>query len=145
MIRPALQRGAVVITDRFVDSSLAYQGGGRGLEHHDVRRLSRWATGGLKPDLTVLLDIDAAAGLRRATGPGDRLEAEAEEFHERVRSAFLELARSGRNRYFVVDVSERGIEEVHALGHGSRRGCPAEVVAAGVTPPTPSRAEVIHR
>jgi dTMP kinase len=95
-----------VITDRYVDSSLAYQGGGRGLEEEDIRRLSRWATGGLAPDLTVLLDLDAAVGLARTTGPGDRLEAEEIAFHERVRHAFRELARRGRNRYLVIDVTD---------------------------------------
>ncbi|HEU5034372.1 MAG TPA: dTMP kinase [Mycobacteriales bacterium] len=114
VIRPALQRGAVVITDRYVDSTFAYQGGGRSIDDHDLRRLARWATRGLTPDLTVLLDLDPAVGLRRATGPGDRLEAEALEFHQRVRSAFRELARRGRNRYLVVDVEHGDIEQVHS-------------------------------
>jgi len=114
VIRPALERGAVVITDRYVDSSLAYQGGGRELDVAEVRRLSQWATDGLSPDLTVLLDIDPEVGLRRATGPGDRLEDEELAFHQRVREAFLAIARHGRDRYLIVDVSAEGADEVHA-------------------------------
>jgi dTMP kinase len=114
VIRPALARGAVVITDRYVDSSLAYQGGGRALDDTDVRRLSQWATGGLAADITVLLDLDPAVGLRRTVGPGDRLEAEDVEFHQRVRSAFLELASRRRNRYLVLDVESLDTEEVAA-------------------------------
>ena len=114
VIRPALERGAVVITDRYVDSSLAYQGAGRELDPAEVRRLSQWATDGLSPDLTVLLDIDPEVGLRRATGPGDRLEAEALVFHQRVREAFLTIARHGRDRYLVLDVASLDADEVHA-------------------------------
>ena len=114
IIRPALARGAVVITDRYVDSSLAYQGAGRELEAAEVRRLSQWATDGLSPDLIVLLDIDPEIGLRRATGPGDRLEDEALAFHQRVREAFLDIARHGRDRYLIVDVSAQDADEVHA-------------------------------
>ena len=115
VVRPALSDGAVVITDRYVDSSLAYQAGGRDLDEHEIRHLSRWATRGLTPDLTVLLDVDPAVGLSRATGPGDRLEAEAIAFHERVRERFLDLARRGRNRYLVMDVSTADADAVHAL------------------------------
>jgi len=115
ILRPALERGAVVITDRYVDSSLAYQGAGRELDPHEIRRLSRWATDGLYPDLTVLLDVPPEVGLARATGPGDRLEAEAMAFHERVRQSFLDLARRGRDRYLVLDVSEQDPDEVHTL------------------------------
>jgi dTMP kinase len=115
VIRPALARGAVVISDRYVDSSLAYQGAGRELDDHEVRRLSRWATGGLAADLTVLLDVDPAVGLARATGPGDRIESEVLEFHERVRSRFLELARQGRDRYLVIDVAVSDAPSVHAV------------------------------
>jgi dTMP kinase len=105
VVRPALERGAVVISDRYIDSSVAYQAGGRGLPAHEVRRLSRWATSGLLPDLTILLDLDPAEGLARTTGPGDRLEAETVQFHERVREAFRDLARRRRSRYLVVDAS----------------------------------------
>ncbi|MDP9241178.1 MAG: dTMP kinase [Actinomycetota bacterium] len=107
VIRPALQRGAVVVTDRYVDSSLAYQGAGRALPVADVLEVSSWATRGLRPDLVIVLDLDPAIGLRRAgrRGPADRLEAEALDFHERVRQAFLSLAGHG-GRYLVVDASD---------------------------------------
>jgi dTMP kinase len=113
IIRPALERGAVVISDRYIDSSVAYQAGGRGLPEHEVRRLSRWATSGLVPDLTILLDVDPTEGLARTTGPGDRLEAETVEFHQRVRTAFLDLARRRRSRYRVIDARATA-DEVHA-------------------------------
>jgi dTMP kinase len=113
VVRPALARGDVVISDRYVDSTLAYQGGGRDIDNHELRRLSRWATGGLRPDLTVLLDIDPVVGLARVTGPGDRLEAEAVEFHRRVRAVYLELARRGGDRYLVVDATSSPADEVH--------------------------------
>jgi dTMP kinase len=105
VIRPALQRGAVVITDRYVDSSLAYQGGGRALSMDEVRRLSDWATGGIRPDVTVLLDLDPAVGLARAGGDPDRMEAESLAFHERVRAAFRELAGHGGARYVCCDAT----------------------------------------
>lgn len=105
VVRPALERGAIVISDRYVDSSIAYQSGGRQLAETDVRRLSTWATGGLRPDLTVLLDIPPEIGLARLTGPADRLEAEALEFHQRVRRAFLDLAGQRRGRYVVLDAT----------------------------------------
>jgi dTMP kinase len=104
VVRPALARGAVVVTDRYVDSSLAYQGAGRPLDPEDVARLSAFATGGLVPDLTVLLDLDPVEGLRRAGDP-DRLEGEPLEFHQRVRARFLELAAAEPGRYLVVDAS----------------------------------------
>ena len=94
VIEPALARGAVVITDRYVDSSLAYQGAGRGLLTEEVVRLNRWATGGRMPDLTILLDMPPEAGLDRRTASADRLEAEPAEFHRRVRAGFLVLAHA---------------------------------------------------
>jgi dTMP kinase len=105
VIRPALERGAIVITDRYVDSSIAYQSGGRQLPVNDVRRLSTLATGGLRPDLTVLLDLPPEVGLSRLTGPADRLEAESLEFHRRVRRVFLDLASQSRERYVVLDAT----------------------------------------
>jgi dTMP kinase len=107
VIRPALEAGDVVLTDRFVDSSLAYQGAGRELTVDDVRRVSRWATDGLTPDLTVLLDIPAAQGLERARGRNvaDKLERESLAFHERVRESFRHLAESAPRRYLVVDAT----------------------------------------
>jgi len=105
VIDPALARGAVVITDRYIDSSLAYQGAARGLRTEDVAWLSHWATGGLTPDLTILLDLAPQAGLRRRARSADRLEAEPSEFHERVRAGFLALARSEPGRYLVLDAT----------------------------------------
>jgi dTMP kinase len=116
VVRPALDAGSVVLLDRFVDSSIAYQGAGRELAAADVRRLSDWATEGLVPDLTVLLDLPVREGLARArgrTGTADRLEAESLEFHERVRQAFLALAAAEPDRYLVVDAA-RPIAEVAA-------------------------------
>jgi dTMP kinase len=111
VILPALARGAIVITDRFVDSSLAYQGAGRSLPVEDIQRLNDWATGGRKPDLTVLLDLDPRAGLSRRTRSADRLEAEPAEFHDRVRSGFLALAKADPGRYLVIDAA-RPPEEI---------------------------------
>ncbi len=106
VIRPALERGAVVVTDRYVDSSLAYQGAGRELAVEEVSRLSRWATEGLRPDLVVLLDIDPADGLVRAGDEPDRIEAESLAFHTRVREGFVELAESDPDRYLVVPADQ---------------------------------------
>ncbi|MQA86687.1 MAG: dTMP kinase [Streptosporangiales bacterium] len=103
VIRPALERGAIVITDRFVDSSLAYQGAGRVLPVEEVGRLNRWATAGLLPDLTILIDVPANVGLSRFASPADRLESEPPEFHERVRRGFRMLADADPERYVVID------------------------------------------
>ena len=105
MIRPALERGAVVVTDRFVDSSLAYQGRGRNLPIAEIAGLNQWATGGLRPDLTILLDLPPMAGLVRRAPSADRLEAEPTEFHQRVREGFLALARAEPHRYLVLDAT----------------------------------------
>jgi dTMP kinase len=103
VIRPALYRGAMVITDRYVDSSLAYQGAGRSLEQADVVRMNAWATGGLVPDLTVLIDVPPSVGLTRMASPADRIEAEPLDFHERVRREFRSLAAAEPERYVVID------------------------------------------
>jgi dTMP kinase len=105
VIAPALDRGAIVITDRYVDSSLAYQGAGRNLQVEDIARFNWWATGGRTPDLTVLLDMDPIAGLNRRTRSADRLEAEPAEFHLRVRGGFLALARAEPERYLLLDAA----------------------------------------
>jgi dTMP kinase len=107
VVRPALARGEVVISDRYVDSSLAYQGAGRTLPVDEVSWLSSWATGGLKPDLVVLLDVEPHVGLARigSRGAADRLEGESDAFHERVRYAFLDLASADPNRYLVLDAN----------------------------------------
>ncbi len=108
VIRPALARGAIVISDRYVDSSLAYQGAGRNLTIAEVERLSQFATSGLRPDLTVLLDIDVDEGLSRTAARDatpDRLQAEAVEFHQLVHDTFRELADTDPDRYLVVNAS----------------------------------------
>lgn len=109
VVRPALERGAVVLTDRHVDSSVAYQSGGRGLDADEVAALSAFATVGVRPDLVVLLDLDPAVARARReerTGQADKLEAEAGEFHERVRAAFLARAKAEPGRYLVVDAAQ---------------------------------------
>lgn len=105
-ILPALRRGAVVISDRYVDSLLAYQGAGRDLAVEDIRAISSWATQGVVPDLTVLLDVRPEEGLSRLGGPADRIESESVEFHARVRKGFLDLARADADRYLVLDARE---------------------------------------
>lgn len=107
-IRPALERGEVVITDRYFDSSVAYQGAGRELSQTEVRDLSLWAVGGLLPDLTVLLDLPADVARNRRNGSGtepDRLESEKIEFFERARQAYLDLAKAEPERFLVIDAS----------------------------------------
>lgn len=103
IVRPALARGAVVISDRYLDSSAAYQGAARALGLEEVRDLSLWATDHLVPDLTVLLDVDPRVGAARREGAPDRLERESLEFHERVRAGFLYLAAEAPGRYLVLD------------------------------------------
>lgn len=114
VIRPALERGAVVICDRFQDSSIAYQGAGRTMDPAEIAGLSQWATDGLLPDVTVLLDLDPAVGRSRRGPGGDRLEQEAEEFHQRVRAGFRALAEEHPQRYLVVDATLPA-QEVAAL------------------------------
>jgi dTMP kinase len=103
VIRPSLYRGSMVISDRYVDSSLAYQGAGRALDREDVVRINTWATGGLVPDLTVLIDTPPSIGLARLGGAADRIESEPLEFHERVRREFRSLAAADPDRYAVID------------------------------------------
>ncbi len=106
VVRPALERGAVVISDRYIDSSVAYQGAGRDLSPTEIARISRWATDGLVPHLTVLLDVSPEAARERFTEAPDRLESEPAEFHQRVRAAFLTLAAAAPARYLVVDATQ---------------------------------------
>jgi dTMP kinase len=101
LIRPAVARGAAVVSDRYLDSSVAYQGAARGLGEERISELSLWATEGLVPDLTVVLDVAPAMGLARA-GDANRMEAEPEEFHQRVREAFLRRAAASPQRYLVL-------------------------------------------
>lgn len=105
VIRPALERGAVVLSDRYLDSSLAYQGGARGLGRGPVEEVNRFATGGLLPDLVVLLDLDPADGLRRRARDPDRIEAQDIDFHRRVREAFRDLAAADPGRFAVIDAT----------------------------------------
>lgn len=133
VIRPALERGAVVVTDRYVDSSVAYQGAGRELDPDDVARLSRWATAGLVPDLTVLLDLPPQISkvrrrrdLERSEGD-DAIEAESDAFHERVRERFLDLARREPHRYLVIDASEDRADIQAAIRSRLRDALPVSV------------------
>jgi dTMP kinase len=102
VVQPALDRGEVVVTDRYVDSTLAYQGAGRDLDVADVELVARWATHGLRPHLTVVLDLDPTHGHSRFEGR-DRIEGESEEFFTRVRQAFLDLAAADPDHYLVLD------------------------------------------
>ena len=106
LIRPALERGAIVVCDRYIDSSVAYQGLGRDLGVEKIRDLSAWATEDLLPDLTIVLDIDPVVGLARAgqvSDAPDRMESEALAFHQMVRQAFLSAAEASADRYLVID------------------------------------------
>jgi len=116
VIRPALARGRLVVCDRFVDSSIAYQAYGRGLPRAFVEEINRQATGGLKPRLTILLDLEPDLREERLRGQGrqarDRLEAETGDFYTRVREGYLALARENRDRIKVIP-ARQSIEEVH--------------------------------
>ena len=111
VIRPALAKGEVVISDRYFDSSIAYQGAGRVLSPGEVARISRWATESLFPTLTIVIDLSAETGIGRLKSH-DRLEAEPLAFHERVRQEFLQIARLDPERYLVVDGTQ-SIDEIH--------------------------------
>lgn len=115
VIRPALARGAVVITDRYVDSSIAYQGAARGLGIEQVAALSEFATGRLVPHLTIVLDLPEHVRRSRVEGAGDRLEREAEEFHDVVRQSFLDRAAAEPDRYLVLDGSRPPAELAAAI------------------------------
>lgn len=105
VVWPALTRGEIVIMDRYVDSTVAYQGAGRALEAAEVEAVARWATGDLRPHLTVVLDLDPTVGLGRFESR-DRIEAEDLEFHRRVRAAFLAMAAAAPDRYLVLDAGD---------------------------------------
>jgi dTMP kinase len=112
VVRPALARGEVVVTDRYVDSTLAYQGAGRSLAVAEVEQVARWATGDLRPHLTVVLDLEPSAGLGRFEGR-DRIEGESLEFHERVREAFVAMAKEDPDHYLVLD-ARAPVDEIAA-------------------------------
>jgi dTMP kinase len=105
VVRPALAENKIVITDRYVDTSMAYQGLGRGLKADELEHVLRWATGDLRPHLTVLLDVDPDAGLGRFE-ERDRIEAESIEFHRRAREGFLALAEADPEHYLVLDAGQ---------------------------------------
>jgi len=116
-VRPALERGDIVVQDRYLDSSVAYQGAGRVLGGDEVREVSLWATEGLLPDLTVLLDLDESSGKDRLAGSRtqyDRLEAEQQDFHARVRAAYLALAAAEPQRFLTVD-ARGSVDDIAAL------------------------------
>ena len=113
LIRPALQRGEVVISDRYTDSSVAYQGAGRDLGAQEVHDLNMWAVQDLVPDLTVVVDISAEEGRRRRGEVHDRLESEEDAFHEAIRQHFLSMARGNPERYLIVDGTQPP-EQIHA-------------------------------
>jgi dTMP kinase len=130
-----LAQGKVVLCDRYADSTLAYQGGGRGFDLKRLSLLNETASGGLKPDLTLLFDLPVEVGLKRAMGRGkgkDRMEREALAFHKRVRKVFLDIAKKEKKRFIVIDASqsqalvyqevlERLIDRL-PLGQGRRPG-----------------------
>jgi len=106
LIKPALARGSVVITDRYVDSSITYQGAGRELGRDEITALQHWAVGGLLPDLTIVLDVTPEVGRERRGDVHDRLESEADACHSAVRRGYLELASADPERYLVLDASQ---------------------------------------
>jgi dTMP kinase len=115
VVRPALDRGEVVVTDRYVDSTLAYQGAGRALDATELEWVARWATSDLRPHLTVLLDLEPAEGLTRFE-ERDRIEGESIEFHQRVRSEFLRLAGEDPDHYLVLD-ARAPVDEIAEAVH----------------------------
>ena len=139
VVAPALARGAVVITDRYVDSTLAYQGAGRALQDHEVERVARWATSDLRPHLTVLLDLPPQSGLTRFV-ERDRIEAEAVDFHERVREAFLQMATGRSERYLVVD-ARLPIDEIAAAVRARVEPLLEQAVRRGRADPAPTRTD----
>ncbi|MEU1226795.1 dTMP kinase [Streptomyces sp. NPDC005828] len=133
LVRPALERGAIVISDRYIDSSVAYQGAGRDLSPTEIARISRWATDGLVPHLTVVLDVSPETARERFTEAPDRLESEPPEFHARVRAGFLALAAADPSRYLVVDAGQEPEAVTTVVRHRLDRMLPlseAEVKAA---------------
>jgi dTMP kinase len=114
VIAPALARGAVVISDRYADATVAYQGYGQGMDVQTIRELNMLATGGVLPDLTLVLDLDPVAGMRRIRGRAlDTFEKMDAAFHRRVREGYLEIARADKNRVVVLD-ADRDPDVLHA-------------------------------
>jgi dTMP kinase len=134
-IQPALERGEIVVTDRYIGSSIVYQGVGRGLGAGSVRELNEWATEGLWPDLTVLLDVEESEGRARRTADEaaeDRLESEPDAFHRNVRTAFLDLAAARPDAYLVLDAHRDPVSLAEEILAAVRR---ALEVRPGVVPP----------
>ena len=117
VVRPALERGEIVVTDRYVDSTLAYQGAGRALDVTEVEQVARWATGDLRPHLTVVLDLEPEAGLGRFD-ERDRIEGQSLDFHRRVRQAFLDMAAGDPDHYLVLD-ARAPVEAIAAAVSGA--------------------------
>ena len=141
VIRPALAAGKVVVSDRYIDSSLAYQGLARGLGLDEILRISEWATGGLLPDLVLYLKVDSGAGLRRVSEP-DRIEREGPDFHDRVGNAYLELARRYPKRFVVIDASGSQAEVHSAIidafeAHQKEDDTGIEIFPGRTSPPGP--------
>lgn len=128
VLDPALAAGQVVITDRYVDSTLAYQGAGRAVDAADLEWISRWATNGLRPHLTVVLDIDPVDGLARAGEP-DRIESEPLDFHQRVREHFLRLAAADPAHYLVVSADGDQADVHEAIRRAVEPLLPGEATA----------------
>ncbi|MCD6508601.1 dTMP kinase [Candidatus Poribacteria bacterium] len=124
LIRPSLQKGHIVVCDRYIDASVAYQGYGRGLSIEMIKRLNDWATGGIRPNLTVLLDLSPEEGLKRVrtSKKTDRIEGENLEFHRRVREGYLEIARSDPDRFLVLDAT-RSMEEIQRFIREAVEAC----------------------
>ncbi|HSP37894.1 MAG TPA: dTMP kinase [Frankiaceae bacterium] len=144
VVRPALERGAIVITDRYVDSSIAYQGYGRGLNPETISRISRWATSELLPDLTVLLDLPVDEGMARARARGrasgmetDRMEAETREFHERIRKGFLRLVAEDSPRYALVNAAQSPDDVAAAVRRAVEPTLPPAATTGTTEPSTP--------
>jgi dTMP kinase len=123
VIGPALAAGDVVITDRYTDSAVAYQGAGRDLGAREIHDLNMWAVDDLVPDLTVVVDVTAAEGRRRRGAVHDRLEAEQDDFHEAIRAHYLAMAQGSPERYLVVDgalapdqIHDRVVERLRVMG-----------------------------
>ena len=112
IIKPALEAGVIVLCDRHTDSTVAYQGYGRGLDIEQIHRLNKIATSGLKPDLTIVLDVDVETSQARVGSEKDRMESAGVKFFERVRNGFLEIAKLEPNRVKVID-SKQSIEQIH--------------------------------
>ena len=129
IIKPALAQGVIVLIDRFFDSTTAYQGYGRQLPVEKIEMLNDFATGGLKPDLTILLDLEVEEGLRRRekSGKKDRIDMESLEFHQRVREGYLEMAGKNPHRWRIIDASkspEEVFEEIKKIVERELTKCP---------------------